>query len=304
MSPLDNPSPRAEQAGERARAPRGRGRLAKATTVASAAFVLSLPTHPQYASVSPLNAPVSSDSVVHVETNAAHELPRAADSFATTASPTALPQTQAPVTSAPDTTWGIRTPILAGLLCALFGAAAGAGTTAVLYRRGRRDTLSDRAEDQQRQDAAAAELQARQDQEQRRRDARESWKPLYDKLGRVLPAALAIYVDARRELLHRDDDEARQIPKVLRDLLIAVEQASGNRSKELTDSLTELHDCMQDLEAALLPPRTSLTDPNTLNLTELTELTNQTKNQTLAAIKLGRLVRAAETAVNTEWGNR
>ncbi|MDX3696904.1 DUF2890 domain-containing protein [Streptomyces europaeiscabiei] len=277
--------------------------------MAGATFVLTLPIHPQYVSASPLKAPVSaatsvsSHSAVHAVPDGAHELPHAAGSFAITASPTALPQTQAPVTSAPDTTWGIPTPILAAVLGALFGGAAGAGTTAVVHRRGRRDTLSDRAEDQQRQDTAAAELQTRQGQEQRRSDARESWKPLYDDLGKILPAALAVYVDARRQLLHRDDDEARQIAEVLRGLLIAAERASGNRSKELTDSLTELHDCLHELEAALLPPRTSVTDPNTLSLTELTELLNQTKKQTLVTIELGRLVRAAETAVNTEWGS-
>ena len=232
-------------------------------------------------------------------TDAAHRLPTVTSSFVTTASPTAPAQPQTPVTSAPDKTWGIPTPVFS----AIAGGVVGFGGAAVLFKLGRRNTITDRAEDQQRQDARDAQLRAEAEREQRRIAARDSWKRLYDDLGKDLSDALTVYIDARRQLLCQDDAEAQLISQVLRRLDIAIELANGKRSPEFTASLTALHDCLHDLQEVLLPERTSLTDPGALSHADLMELLNRTTKQTPTRTELGRLVHAAQNAVNTEWGN-
>lgn len=307
MSPVHHLSPRAAE--ERSRTHRGRGRLAKATAAAGTTIMLALPIYPQHASASPLKPSLTSAALVspqaghHAATDDAHKLPRITGTFVTTASPTALPQPQAPASSSADTTWGIRTPVFAASLSALIGAAAGTVTTALLFLRGRRHTLIDRAEDHQRQDARDAQDRAEAAREQRRIAARDSWKRLYDDLDKDLADALTVYIDARRQLLCQDDAAAQLISQVLRRLDLAIELANGKRSAEFTASLTTLHDCLHSLQAVLLPERTSLTDPSTLNHTALMELLDRTTKQTLTRTELGRLVHDAQNAVNTEWGS-
>lgn len=307
MSPLHHhPSRCPDVARLRPHAARGR-RLTKAAITVGASFVLALTMHPQSASASPVmtttttvnvTALGSSQNAPHTEGIGDHEARFIATPSASTSSAGIPPHT--PVTAVPtsDSTWGIPTPILAAAL----GAAAGTGTTALFFQRGRRHTLIDRAEDQQRQDASAAQLRADQKEEQRRIDARDSWKRLYDDLGKNLSDALTVYIDARDHLLCHDDDEAQLISALLRRLSHALERALGNRSEELTGSLTTLRGCLHDLQAALLPERTSLADPSTLSHAALMDLLARSAKQTLITTELGRLVHDAEVALNTEWG--
>lgn len=204
--------------------------------------------------------------------------------------------------SAQDSIWGIPTPVFSAGLGSLIGAAAGAAATAVFFYRARRHTLTDRAEDQQRQDAQEAQRRADREEEQRRIDARGSWKRLYDELGKDLSDALAVYIDARDHLLYQGDAEAQLISTLLKRLLHARERARGNRSEDLIESITVLYGRLRDLQEALLPERTSLTDPSSLNHTQLLDLFDRAAKQTLITAELGPLVHNAEVVLNTEWG--
>ncbi|PKV82577.1 YtxH domain-containing protein [Streptomyces sp. TLI_146] len=189
MSPLHHLSRRSEEA--RLRPQRGSRRLAKGMATTSAVFVFALTIHPQCASASPITHSITTATLVspqadhHAATDDAHNLPHITSSFVTTTVPMALPQPQAPTSSSPDTMWGIPTPVFAATLGALIGAGVGTATTALLFRRGRRHTLTDRAEDQRRQDSL-----------QQRIDARDHWKDEYDDIKTATSGVLALCVDA------------------------------------------------------------------------------------------------------------
>ncbi|SFH16678.1 hypothetical protein SAMN02787118_1524 [Streptomyces mirabilis] len=294
MSPLDHPSRRAEQAGQRARTPRGR-RLATATAGVCATFALALPIHPQYASASAMKTPattaalVSSRSDLHAEPEGDRKPPHVTAPFATTTSAEARPQPQAPPTSAQDSIWGIPGPVFGGIV----GAAIGVGGTAVFFTLGRRNTRKDREEDRQREDALRQRI-----------EARDLWRDLYEDSKTATSDVLSLCIDVSMRPLCEDDAEAQQIAALLRRLRLAIERARGHRSDELTESLTRLHECLANLKAALLPARASLTDSSKIGQFDVMEIAAQSANQTRIAIELEGHVHKARDAVDTEWGSR
>jgi hypothetical protein len=215
----------------------------------------------------------------------------ATDSAGTSAHPTT------PAASAPDSIWGIPTPILAGAI----GALIGAGSATLIFALGRRHTRKDRAEDQQREEARDQQLRAEKAEELRRIAARDSWRDLYEDLRTATSDVLTVYLEATERPLCQDDDEAQQIAALIKRLRRAIELARGHRSDGLTDSVTALHGCLTNLQATLLPARTSLTNLSTL---ELMDQFARSASQARVADELGDRLHEARAAVDTEWGNR
>ncbi|WP_449339716.1 hypothetical protein [Streptomyces chartreusis] len=193
---------------------------------------------------------------------------------------------QGPVASAHEDIWGIPTPVFGAVIGALVGGGIGFGGAALLFKRGRRATIIDRLEDQQRQDAQEAQRRAEREEEQRRIDARDSWRELYEDIKTATSGMLALCDDVSVRPLCEDDAEAQQLAALLRGLRLAIKQARGPRSNELTESLTRLRSCLESLKAALLPARKSLTDPSESGQIEVMHIAAQSANQARIAIEL------------------
>ncbi|MEU0414393.1 hypothetical protein ABZ307_42410 [Streptomyces griseorubiginosus] len=208
----------------------------------------------------------------------------------TTSSAEAHGEPQVPVTSGRDSIWGIPTPVFGAVAGAVVGGGIGFGGAALLFRRGRRHTLTDRAEDQRRQDAL-----------QQRIDARDNWKDEYNDIETATSGVLALCVDAERPLCQHDP-EAQQITDLLRKLRVTIREVRGKCSTEVTESLTRLCTCLTDLEKTLLPPRALLTDTTTNGQHNLLDLAAQSTDQARAVIQLETAAQTARTTADTEWG--
>ncbi|MFE2302467.1 hypothetical protein ACFXAW_30245 [Streptomyces sp. NPDC059445] len=273
--------------------------------------VLALPVHPQDASAASAMpttpetsaaALVSAGTELRAEPNGNREPSRMTASFAVS-NPAGATTQQGLVASAHDDIWGIPTPVFGAVTGALVGAGIGFGGTALLFKRGRRATLIDRAEDQQRQDAQEAQHRAEREEEQRRIDARDSWKDLHEDIKAATSGMLALCDDVSMRPLCEGDAEAPQPAALLRRLRLAIKQARGHRSNELTESLTSLRSCLETLEAALLPERKSLTDPSETGQIDVMHIAARSAHQARIAIELEGHVLAARRVTDIEWGS-
>ncbi|MGW6793837.1 hypothetical protein [Streptomyces chartreusis] len=304
MSPYDHLSRLAVSVRQRSRSQGGRLLTSAAVTV-GATLAIALPSHPQSAPASPTMRPngvaaaalYTSRNAPHAQTGVEHKPRYITSPIAATGSAETPAHPTTPGASAPDSTWGIPTPILAGAI----GALIGAGSATLIFALGRRHTRMDRAEDQQREEAREEQLRAEKAEELRRIAARDSWRDLYEDLRTATSNVLTVYLEATERPLFQDDDEAQQIAALLKRLRHAIELARGHRSDGLTDSITGLHGCLTTLQATLLPARGSLTDLSTL---ELMDLLAQSATQARVASDLGNRLHEARAAVDMEWGNR
>nr|WP_248297600.1 hypothetical protein [Streptomyces sp. S1D4-11] len=230
-------------------------------------------------------APDSSRSDMNAGSNGDHGMPQVTGSLVSTA-PAKL---QAPVTSAPDTTWGIPTPIFSGMV----GATIGFCGAAVLFKIGRRNTQEDREEDRQRDDALRERI-----------EARELWSDLYEDIRTAASDTLALCIDLSERPLCQDDAEAQHVAALHRRLRIAIGHARGHRSPELTESLTELCTRLEELRRTLLPQRTALTDRTQIDQHNVLDIAAQSADQARIGIALEGNARKTRDALDTEWGSR
>lgn len=288
MPPMNHFSRGSKRARQKTRAPRAQ-RLGKASATVTTMVVLAMATHTQNAPAQPMM--ITTEAGIAAGSTSGQD-PSYARSSSAPAVPTAAPpQSQTPIMSTPDTTWGIPTPVFAAVLSALIGAAAGTATTTLLFRRGRRHTLTDRAEDQQRQDSL-----------QQRIDARDHWKDEYEDIKTATSGVLALCVVLAERPLCQNDAETQQITTLIRQLRVTIGEVRSKCSAELTASLAQLCTCLTDLKETLLPPRDLLTDPTTNGQYNILDLAARTANQTRAALQLESHAHTARATAHTEWG--